>query len=164
MQTIQLAITQPDYRGTLEQLLRVNGGWSFQAVETPDMTTGGVVVVDDAVLDRLPQPLAHPERVVLITHRDPSKLARAWDCGIRSVVYYSDQANTAVLAILAATLRIPRPRLAAGSQGGPADTDPRRGGAGSFWPRETARSPFAILPHGRDRTCPFVRRRREGIL
>ncbi len=159
MQTIQLAITQPEYRATLEQLLRVNGGWSFQTVETPDLSISGVVVVDDAVLDRMPHPLAHPERVVLITHRDPSKLARAWDCGIRSVVYYSDQANTTVLAILAATLRIPRPRLAAGTPGG---EGPSRGGGHAFWPH--AAGPFAILRPRRDCACRFVHKQRESVL
>jgi hypothetical protein len=162
MQTIQLAITQPEYRSTLEQLLRVNGGWSFQTVETPDLSIGGVVVVDDAVLDRLPHPLAHPERVVLITHRDPSKLARAWDCGIRSVVYYSDHANTTVLAILAATLRIPRPRLAAGTTGGSAGDGPPKGGAHAFRPNVAA--PLGILRPRRDCACRFVHGRREGVL
>ena len=45
-----------------------------------------VLVLDEAAFARLPLPLSNPERVVLITRKDPQTLAEAWDAGIVSVV------------------------------------------------------------------------------
>jgi hypothetical protein len=46
--------------------------------------------------------------VVLITRKDPQHLSRAWDAGIVSVVSEDDPANTVLLAIMAAALRVPK--------------------------------------------------------
>jgi DNA-binding NarL/FixJ family response regulator len=119
---IQLAIREAGYLAALEKLLSRNAGWSVTSVETPDTHLPSVMVVDDTALARLPKPLAHPEFVVLITHNDPERLHEAWEAGIRSVVFYNDPVSTAVLAIMAATLRIPKSRPAGGSTVG---TTPR---------------------------------------
>jgi len=129
-QKIQLAVSDPGYLAALRTLLTSNGGWEIQTVEAPDPTHEGVLFVDDAALERLPVSLPHPELIVLLTHNCPERLARAWNAGIRSVVYFEDPVNTAVLAIMAASLRVPRPR-ACGSQttqgGGAESADaPRR--------------------------------------
>ena len=68
--------------------------------------------------NRLPLPLAHPERVVLITRKDPQHLSRAWDAGIVSVVSVDDAPSTVLLAIMAAALRIPKAQAAPGSASG----------------------------------------------
>ena len=47
---------------------------------------------------------------MLITHNVPERLSQAWDAGIRSVIFYEDPMNTAVLAILSASLRLPKPK------------------------------------------------------
>jgi len=47
-------------------------------------------VLDEAAFARLPLPLSNPERVVLITRKDPQLLAEAWDAGIVSVVSGAD--------------------------------------------------------------------------
>ncbi len=57
----------------------------------------------------LPLPLSNPERVVLITRKDPQLLAQAWDAGIVSVVSCEDPVNTVLLAIMAAALRVGKP-------------------------------------------------------
>jgi hypothetical protein len=77
-------------------------------VERPDPGAEGVIVLDTDALTRLPRPLTNPERIVLITRNDPQHLAQAWNAGIRSVVFNEDPLSTAVLAIMAAELRVPK--------------------------------------------------------
>jgi hypothetical protein len=86
-------------------------------VEAPDPHQEGVIVVDSDGLDRLPSPLLNPERVVLVTRNDPRHLSKAWEAGIRSVVFSEDTLNTAVLAIMAAELRVSKPGLRASGLG-----------------------------------------------
>jgi hypothetical protein len=106
---IQLALRDRDLsqrlRGALvdEPAFR---GWPVDCcLEMPDVTLPGVIVLDCAVLDGLGCEIPHPERVVLITHREPRDLARAWDAGIVSVVYEDEPLSTAMLAVMAARFR-----------------------------------------------------------
>lgn len=108
METIQISISEPHYRAALERLLGGSGTCKLVESETPDFKAAGVVVIDDQVLGRVAPPLPFPERVVLITHNAPERLSQAWDAGIRSVIFYDDPMNTAVLAIMSASLRLPR--------------------------------------------------------
>lgn len=115
METVQLTIHDAPYASALRELLERNGTLQVRCVEAPDPGRDGVIVVDSYALDRLPLPLSNPERVVLITRNDPQHLAQAWNAGIRSVVFSEDPLSTAVLAIMAAELRVPKsdPRCAA---------------------------------------------------
>ena len=67
------------------------------------------MVLDQAALEQLPLPLSNPERIVLITHRDPQLMAEAWEAGIVSVVSEQDPISTVLLAIMAAGLRVDKP-------------------------------------------------------
>jgi hypothetical protein len=107
MEMVQLTIGDSPYASALREQLERSGATPVRCVAVPDPAHGGVIVVDSAGLDRLPVPLAHPERVVLITRNDSEHLSRAWEAGIRSVVFDEDPLGTAVLAIMAAELRIP---------------------------------------------------------
>jgi hypothetical protein len=69
-----------------------------------------VLVLDDAALAHLPLPLSHPERIVLVAHKDPERMAQAWDACIVSVVDVNDPLDTVLLAIMAAALRLPPSR------------------------------------------------------
>ena len=64
------------------------------------------MVLDEAGFARLPLPLFHPERIVLISRKDPETLAEAWEAGIVSVVSDHDPISTVLLAIMAAGLRV----------------------------------------------------------
>ncbi|MCC6859235.1 MAG: hypothetical protein IT158_11775 [Bryobacterales bacterium] len=107
MQTVQLAIQDPAYRTALERALFDAGSWQVVAVAAPDSGKGGVIVVDARTLDRYSASLEAPERVVLITRKDPEHLARAWEAGIVSVVFEDEPIGTAMLAIMSAGLRAP---------------------------------------------------------
>ncbi|MFB3826987.1 MAG: hypothetical protein ACE15B_09465 [Bryobacteraceae bacterium] len=87
------------------------------SVQQPDPRHQGVLVLDEDALDRLPLPLIAPERVVLISDKNPQHLSRAWDAGIVSLVTFQDPPATVLLAIMAAALRVPK-MLAATAVGG----------------------------------------------
>lgn len=105
MQTIQIALANNRYAKALETALVRSGNWEVVCCQRPNQQRDGVLVLDKDTLALLPRPLPHPERVVLITQKDASDLANAWDAGIMSVVYHGDPPGTAVLAIMAAGLR-----------------------------------------------------------
>ena len=105
---MQLALGDAELRSRLRQLIAADPvflEWRVQAVDRPDAEKAGVLVVDSEALGRLPQPLPHPERVVLITQRSPDELTRAWKAGIVSVVFVNEPLATTMLAILAARYR-----------------------------------------------------------
>jgi hypothetical protein len=113
METVQLVIRDVHYAASLRQLLEQSGNRKVCCVDAPDPRYLGVIVVDSEGLELLPCPLLNPERVVLITRNDPQYLSKAWNAGIRSVVFSEDTLNTAVLAIMAAELRLSKPDLRA---------------------------------------------------
>ncbi len=135
MDTVQLAIADAPYAAALRELLERSGTRKVQYVDVPDPNLEGVIVVDSEGLDRLPLPLPKPERVVLITRNDPQHLSRAWNAGVRSVVFCDDPLNTAVLAIMAAGLRLPK---------GGSTPEPR-------WTSHEASAPDSVGPERRSR-------------
>lgn len=106
MQTVQLAIADGRYEAAVREALARSCAWHIESVPVPDAAQESVLVLDEAGFARLPLPLANPERVVLITRKDPQKLAEAWDAGIVSVVSDTDPLSTVLLAIMAAALRV----------------------------------------------------------
>lgn len=106
MEIVQLSIGDTSYATALREMLVRDGTWEVIDVEAPDPRKVGVMVLDSVALDKLPFPLLDPERVVLITHNDPLHLSRAWEAGVVSVVFDDDPLNTAMLAIMAARLRL----------------------------------------------------------
>ncbi|HTQ52808.1 MAG TPA: hypothetical protein VMI94_00015 [Bryobacteraceae bacterium] len=113
MQTIQLAITDPAYEAALRDALARSGPWHVESVETPRPGERCVLVMDEASLSRVPLPLPYPERVVLLTRKDPTNLSHAWEAGIVSLVSPDDPPSTVLLAIMAAALRVPKSQPAA---------------------------------------------------
>ncbi len=122
--TVQLAVADPEYEAALRDALARSGPWQVVSAQRPDPRERGVLVLDEGALDRMPLPLVHPERFVLITDKDPQHLARAWDAGIVSVVSRQDSPGTVLLAIMAAALRVPKIQAAV-VLGGISPTAPR---------------------------------------
>jgi hypothetical protein len=108
MESVQLTLADAPYAAALRDSLERGGVRQVRCVDVPDPLQEGVIVVDSDGLDLLPVPLPNPERIVLITRNDPQHLSRAWNAGVRSVVFNQDPLGTAVLAIMAAELRVPR--------------------------------------------------------
>ncbi|HZU28595.1 MAG TPA: hypothetical protein VFA04_23930 [Bryobacteraceae bacterium] len=108
MTTVQVAITDTEYAQTISALLRREGRYQLMMVAEPDLALEGVVVLDCEHLERLGSAVGAPERFVLITRKDPDRLAELWNAGIRHVVFQEDPPNTLQLAVSAAELRQPR--------------------------------------------------------
>src|SRR3954447_13448863 len=106
MQTVQLSIADNRFAESVREALARNCAWQIESVKAPDLSQECVLVLDETAFARLLLPLANPERVVLITRKDPQTLAEAWDAGIVSVVSEADPLNTVLLAIMAAALRV----------------------------------------------------------
>lgn len=117
IQTVQFAIADAVYAAALRDALVRSGPWQALSVEAPDPSGKCVLVLDEETFDRLRVPLPNPESVVLITHKDPQHLSRAWDAGIVSVVSDNDSPNTILLAIMAAALRVTKALAAATHSG-----------------------------------------------
>jgi len=106
LQTVQLSIGDSRYAAALREAVARSCAWHVELVDRPDPARYGVLVLDEAAFLRLPLPLAHPERIVLVTRKDAELLAEAWDAGIVSVVSEEDPINTVLMAIMAAALRV----------------------------------------------------------
>jgi hypothetical protein len=106
MQTVQLAIADGAYAASVREALCHTCAWRVEAVDRPDPSCHGVMVLDQSAFERLPLPLSNPERIVLISHKEPELLAEAWEAGIVSVVNAEDPISTVLLAIMAAALRV----------------------------------------------------------
>jgi hypothetical protein len=109
MYTVQLAVGNAPYGVVLSDLLTHTESCCVQTVDEPDPLQPGVLVVNEKTLDSLSIPINRPERVVLITPNDARRLERAWQAGIRSVVFDSDPPRTMALAVMAAALRVRTP-------------------------------------------------------
>jgi hypothetical protein len=124
MQSVQLSIADGRYAATVREALSRSCAWQIEAVEQPDLSRHGVMVLDEQAFARLPLPLSNPERVVLIAHKEPepSQLAQAWEAGIVSVVSEEDPLNTVLLAIMAAALRVEKPVFTTSNEISPTST------------------------------------------
>ena len=107
VQTVQLAISDGAFSAAVREALSRTCAWHVESVEMPDPSRNCVLVLDERAFERLPLPLANPERVVLITRKDTHEMmAQAWEAGIVSVLSADDPINTVLLAIMAAALRV----------------------------------------------------------
>jgi len=109
LHTVQLALGDAAYAAALHDALCHSCAWHIESVERPDPSRDCVLVLDEAAFEHLRLPLAHPERIVLITRQDPQLLAQAWDAGLVSVLSQGDPMSTVLLAIMAAALRVANP-------------------------------------------------------
>ena len=117
MQAVQLSIANGVYAATVREALSRSCAWHVETVDRPDPSQKCVLVLDESAFARLLLPLSNPERVVLISRKDPQLLAQAWEVGIVSVVSQEDPISTVLLAIMAAALRVAKSHAAAVSGG-----------------------------------------------
>jgi len=117
MATVQLSLADSVYAAAVREALSRSCACHVETVTSPDPSQQCVLVLDESAFIRLPLPLSNPERVVLITRKDPNRLAEAWEAGIVSVVSAEDPINTVLLAIMAAALRVAKSSDTAGASG-----------------------------------------------
>ncbi len=104
MASVQIVLTDADKAAALRAMVLRSTQFTVECPDQPDPQQACVVVVDPVTLARIPPPIRHPERIVLIAKSDPASLQDAWNAGVNSVVSNQDPLNTVVLAILSASL------------------------------------------------------------
>ncbi|MGC8761763.1 MAG: hypothetical protein ACP5VC_17545 [Bryobacteraceae bacterium] len=103
--SIQVSLTDADRARALCELLQRSTQTPVVCTDRPDLENACAVVLDRDSFHRLPQPLEHADRIVLITSNDATHLKEAWEAGVHSVLSEQDPLNTVVLAVLATCLR-----------------------------------------------------------
>lgn len=105
MGSIQIALSDTAKADALRVLLARSTHVPVLCVASPNYEDACAVVLDGVRFSAEPGPLAHPDRIVLITTNDPTGLREAWEAGVNSVLTEQDPLNTVVLAVLASCLR-----------------------------------------------------------
>lgn len=105
MGSIQVSLTDADRARALCELLERSTQTPVVCTNRPDLESACAVVLDWDSFHRLPQPVEHADRIVLITSNDATHLKEAWEAGVHSVLSEQDPLNTVVLAVLATCLR-----------------------------------------------------------
>ena len=105
MGSIQIALSDTTKADALRVLLARSTNVPVLCLESPNYEEASTVVIDGPRFSKIPWPLTHPERIVLITKNDPTHLREAWEAGVNSVLTEQDPMNTVVLAVLASCLR-----------------------------------------------------------
>jgi len=100
MKTVQVAIQDREYADSIRNVLSQDGRHQVHLVDRPDVTLGGVIVVDTTNLDGLPLLIHQLERLVVIVRKEDDDLSRIWDAGVRHVVFQGDPPHTARVAVL----------------------------------------------------------------
>ena len=103
MKTVQVAIQDPGYADSIRDLLVQDGSHRVHLVESPDLSLGGVIVVDSDHLDALPLS-NEKERLVVMVHKERDDLLKIWDAGVRHVVFQGDPPQTARVVVLGVEL------------------------------------------------------------
>lgn len=81
MTTVQVAIRDKEYSQSICNLLRREGRYSVLAVDEPDLTREGVIVLDCEHMEGLPLAEEAPERFVLVTRKGQTLECRNPACG-----------------------------------------------------------------------------------
>ncbi len=106
MTTVQIIMANREYASELGSLLVRDGQHRVLHLDAPDDSEAGVVVMDSGSFQEFQQPPCHPDQVVLVAAHEEALLTKAWEAGLRSVVYEDEPIQTTLLAVIAAELRL----------------------------------------------------------
>jgi hypothetical protein len=104
MKTVQVAIPDPEYADSIRNLLVQDGSRRVHLVERPDLSLGGVILVDAAHLDGLPLPPKEQKRLIVLVRKERDDLFKIWDAGVRHVLFHGDSPQTARIVVLGVEL------------------------------------------------------------
>lgn len=119
MGSIQVSLTDSSRAQALCSLLERSTQTPVVLTDKPDLENACAAVLDMDSFHRLPRPVEHADRIVLIAGNDALHLKEAWEAGVHSVLSEQDPLNTVVLAVLATCLRsgTRKPKPAGGPAG-----------------------------------------------
>jgi hypothetical protein len=106
VKTVQVAIQDPGFADSIRNLLSHDAKHQVHLVETPDLSVGGVIIVDAAHLNSFPTLLNEQKRLVVMVHKDRDDLSKIWDAGVRYVLFYGDTPQRVRVAVLGIELSL----------------------------------------------------------
>jgi hypothetical protein len=127
MKTVQVAIHDPEYADSVRQSLLQDGSHSVFLVDYPDITLGGVILLEATELSSFPWLAEDRERLLVIVRKEREDLEKIWDAGVRHALFYGDPPQRARALILARELclSVHRPAGAKAPAGTPAKANSR---------------------------------------
>jgi hypothetical protein len=106
MKTVQLAVQDLDYADSVRNVLVQDGEHRVHLVKKPDVTLGGVIMVDAPQLNCSPLLAWEQERLVVVVQKERDDLSMVWDAGVRHVVFQDDPPQTARIVVLGLELSL----------------------------------------------------------
>jgi hypothetical protein len=90
MKTVQVAIQNSAYAGSVHHLLAQDASRRVKLVARPDVTVGGVIVVDALNLHACPFLAKERDRLIVMVDKGRDDLAKIWKAGVRHVIFQGD--------------------------------------------------------------------------
>lgn len=111
MKTVQVAIQNSRYAESIRDLLLLDVRRRVHLIATPDLSLGGVLIVDLANLHALPGLIQELERLIVIVDKEHDDLSEIWEAGVRHVAFYGDQPHITrgIVLGIELTLNAPAP-------------------------------------------------------
>jgi hypothetical protein len=106
MKTVQVAIQNAEYANSIRNLMLQDGAHRVHLLEKPDVTLGGVIIVDAANLDILTLLPTDQDRLVVMVHKERDDLCKLWEAGVRHVVFDGDPPHRACVVVLGVELTL----------------------------------------------------------
>jgi hypothetical protein len=107
MHNVQIAIPDRTYAQELHDLLMADGQHQVCVVDYPSPAIDGVVVVDDAKMNRMTLSGGFDfDRCVVFTRTVPIEINRLWEAGVRHVIQADYPPHVGRLVVLAAERRL----------------------------------------------------------
>lgn len=106
MKTVQVAIQDPEYADSIRRLLLEDGGRRVLLVATPDVTVGGVIIVDEPGLGAFSSLKKEQRRLVVVVRKESPNLSEIWDAGVRHVVFQGDPPQVMRVVVLGVELSL----------------------------------------------------------
>ena len=106
VKTVQVALRDPVYADCIRNLLLEDGRHQVHLVEMPDVSLGGVIILDSEHLARLSAPAKEQKRLLVIAHKERDDLSRIWDRGVRHVAFYGDSPQKLRVVVLGMELAL----------------------------------------------------------
>ncbi|HEX5226830.1 MAG TPA: hypothetical protein VFW44_03935 [Bryobacteraceae bacterium] len=106
MTTVQIAIRNRRYAAALRDLLVADGNHCVYMMDRPSAAIGGIVVVDDTIVDRLRGSQEFDfSRFIVFIHRLNFDADRLFAAGVRYVIHVDSPPETGRLIVVAAERR-----------------------------------------------------------
>ncbi len=90
MKTVQVAIQNSACADSIRRLLEQDASRRVELVARPDVTVGGVIIVDALNLQACPFLARERDRLIVMVDKEHDNLSEIWNAGVRHVIFQGD--------------------------------------------------------------------------